>query len=496
MGLNPQVRSAFYKMTDPQRENYLAQLGEKINEQHNALAHVFSSPMRVGVVLCRSDRHVPEFGKQEAYYVAWEAGTLVLSARPGMNVKPGDTVEIYQDDRGLMSIVNLSPIKLVGHTVMIHDFVGDKVQVEIQSIKQLVYPGVLPNNAEIGDLVTVFNNTVIIDHMKGIGKGTVADVVSWNDIGGLADVKALVREIIEEPLLHRELYAQYKQKTPKGLLFYGEPGNGKTLMGKAIATSLKEVYAGEKSGFFYVKGPELLTKYVGQTEERIRALFGEARKFFRDYGVPAVIFLDEADALLSRRGSGISSDVMNTIVPQFLTEMGGIEDSSTIVILATNRADQLDAAVTREGRIDKRILIQAPDREGAAHILNIHLANTKHAVEQEKLVEEFIEKLYRDDLYLLYKILIDGDLPKTIGLKDILSGAMLANLAQTAIQNSIRNDIKAGKTEATGVTLDDVQAAIKALFDQHKLAPHKEFLANYVDELTRKGIKVTEVKKL
>ena len=199
--------------------------------------------------------------------------------------------------------------------------------------------------------------------------------ISFEEIGGLADAVSAVRDAIELPFTHPQLYRSYNLSAPKGVLLYGPPGCGKTLIAKAVATSLAHARGQGDAAFFNIKGPELLDKYVGESERQIRTIFEQARRL-ADEQRPVVIFFDEMEALLRRRGSGISSDMESTIVPQMLAEIDGVEALNNVVIIgATNREDMLDPAVLRPGRLDVKIYIGRPDKLAAGEILAKHLTS-------------------------------------------------------------------------------------------------------------------------
>lgn len=237
---------------------------------------------------------------------------------------------------------------------------------------------------EDGDRVLVdANNTVAL---KNYGKDTTkfsfdGDTgITWDDVGGLEKAKQALKEAIELPNKHPDLFKKYNKRIPKGVMLYGPTGTGKTLLAKAAATSLATIHgtSAKSTGFIYVKGPELLNMWVGNTEAEIRGLFARGRDHFKKNGYPAILFIDEADAILGARGGsshGSEGTLANTIVPQFLSEMDGLQDSGVFVLLATNRPDVLDPAVTRDGRIDRKVAVLRPEQQAAGDILKIHLRN-------------------------------------------------------------------------------------------------------------------------
>src|SRR5437763_4371910 len=213
--------------------------------------------------------------------------------------------------------------------------------------------------------------------------------ISYEDIGGLRGQIEAIRDAVELPFLYAELFEEHELKPPKGVLLYGPPGCGKTLIAKAVAKSLAQQVA-EKTGreighsyFLNIKGPELLNKYVGETERQIRLIFQRAKEKSQE-GFPVIVFFDEMDSLFRTRGSGISSDVENTIVPQLLSEIDGVEQLKNVIVIgASNREDMIDPAILRPGRLDVKIKIERPDSESAREILAKYLTTTVPLHEDE-----------------------------------------------------------------------------------------------------------------
>ena len=282
--------------------------------------------------------------------------------------------------------------------------------------------------------------------------------VNYEDIGGLGTQIEQIRDAVELPFLHKDLYAEHQLKAPKGILLYGPPGCGKTLIAKAVANSLAKKVTektGNKDGksyFLNIKGPELLNKYVGETERHIRLIFQRARDKASE-GTPVIVFFDEMDSLFKTRGSGVSSDVENTIVPQLLSEIDGVEGLENVIVIgASNREDMIDPAILRPGRLDVKIKIQRPNAQGAAEILSKYLTSDLPINEDDlalhkgdrqatikTMIDKAVEQMYTesDQNRFIEVTYVNGD-KEILYFKDFSSGAMLENIVSRAKKAAIK----------------------------------------------------------
>ncbi|WP_103064321.1 proteasome ATPase [Actinomyces qiguomingii] len=297
--------------------------------------------------------------------------------------------------------------------------------------------------------------------------------VSWDDIGGLGPQIQQIRDSLELPFAHPDLFRAYGLQAPKGMLLYGPPGCGKTLIAKAVATSLaRSTGAGvQDAAFLNIKGPELLSKFVGETERQIRAIFDQARKVAAE-DRPVVIFFDEMEALFRTRGSGVSSDVETMIVPQVLTEIDGVESLNNVVIIgASNREDMIDPAILRPGRFDVKIRIDRPDAAGAQEILAKHLradlpldpaalaaVGGDREAAAAAMRRAVVADLYaRDPANAVLEIMYASGRRETLYLADFVSGAMLAAIVARAKTSAIKDELAGGDG---GLSTERLRAAV------------------------------------
>ncbi|MEZ5233952.1 MAG: proteasome ATPase [Acidimicrobiales bacterium] len=337
--------------------------------------------------------------------------------------------------------------------------------------------------------------------------------VSYEDVGGLDSQIEQITDAVELPFVHRDLFADYKLPAPKGILLYGPPGCGKTLIAKAVANSLAKKVA-EVSGdakarsyFLNIKGPELLNKYVGETERQIRLVFQRAREKSEE-GWPVIVFFDEMESLFRTRGSGISSDIESTIVPQLLAEIDGVETLKNVIVIgASNREDLIDPAILRPGRLDVKIKIERPDEASAKQIFARYLtadlpldpaaleaAGGEVAKALDSLIEATVAEMYRADeanqfLEVTYQ---NGD-REVMYFKDFSSGAMIENIVRRAKKLAIKRLIGGGNG---GISLEDLTAAIHQEYKEHEDLPNTTNPDDWAKISGKKGERIVYVRTL
>ena len=335
---------------------------------------------------------------------------------------------------------------------------------------------------------------------------------NYEQIGGLEKELIQVKDAVELPFLYPDLYAEHRLSAPKGILLYGPPGCGKTLIAKAVANSiaqkLKHLTGKEVRGYFlHVKGPELLNKYVGESERQIREVFAKAKEKASN-GYPVIVFFDEMDALFRTRGTGISSDVESTIVPQFLAEIDGVESLRDVIVIgASNRQDLIDPAVLRPGRLDVKVKIPRPDKQGAKEILGKYLTPdlpfSKTELDQKQqdpqqvvthLIEIATESLYaRSEENRFLEVTYANGEKETFYFKDFASGALIEGVVARAKKMAIKRAIATGEK---GLVSDDLLQAIREEFKEQEDLPNTTNPDDWARIAGKKGEKIIHVRTL
>jgi proteasome-associated ATPase len=320
----------------------------------------------------------------------------------------------------------------------------------------------------------------------------------WSNIGGQDEAIKMIRETIELPLLHPELFAKFEKKPIKGVLLYGPPGCGKTLIGKAIAYNLAKEYSERlgrevKECFLNISGPKILNMWLGESERMVREIFDTARTKAKE-GNLVVIFIDEAESILRTRSSGRYMNISNSVVPQFCAEMDGVMGlENVIVVLTSNRPDYIDPAILRPERIDRKVKITRPDLNSAKTILSIYLNenlpidpvlvkefDNEPACARKELIESTMTYLFRKEKATEFlKVSLRNGSNETLYFKDLLSGALLKSLVDRAKDTAIKRAIENPKTEQ-GLSKEDMQAAIDAEFSENEIFPKNDVIEDWL----------------
>jgi proteasome-associated ATPase len=458
-----------------------------------------------------------------------------VSVSPGIDVselKPGQEVVLNE----ALNVVIAQGYETVGEVVMLKEILegGDRALVishaDEERIARLAEP--LRNSTLRG------GDSLLLEPRSGyvyerIPKAEVEELIleevpdiTYSEIGGLAPQIEQIRDAIELPYLHADLFREHQLKPPKGVLLYGPPGCGKTLIAKAVANSLaKQVAArtaeqasqdGEpaagqaregKSFFLNIKGPELLNKYVGETERHIRLVFQRAREKASE-GMPVIVFFDEMDSIFRTRGSGVSSDVENTIVPQLLSEIDGVEGLENVIVIgASNREDMIDPAILRPGRLDVKIKIERPDAEAAKDIFSKYVVGglplhpddlAEHggssAATVDEMIQRVVERMYAEseENRFLEVTYANGD-KEVLYFKDFNSGAMIENIVARAKKMAIKEFLETGQK---GIRIAHLLAACVDEFSENEDLPNTTNPDDWARISGKKGERIVYIRTL
>ena len=444
----------------------LNRAGKELNKARAQLAQLAQPPMTFATMVrvdsCRTDEYgvqhasaeviagtrrmiVPVAANFNAARLAAGSTVLLNESMVVVDQRGADTVgmvrtiaQVFDDGRLLVSDASgsLSVVRRSSELAVMHLANGQRVVVD-PSARLAV--AVLPQEDDL-DLVLE----------------EVPDV-TFADIGGLDSQIERIRDAVQLPFTHRELFNRYHLRAPKGVLLYGPPGNGKTLIAKAVANALAEGTDAGSGVFLSVKGPELLNKFVGESERLIRMIFKRARERAAD-GKPVIVFIDEMDSLLRTRGTGVSSDVETTIVPQFLSELDGVESLDNVMVIgASNRVDMIDPAVLRPGRLDVKIRVGRPKANQAIAIVDHYLTDDlplEDGVDAHALSAVLVHDIYgTSERRHLCDVQEENGQWHALFLADVVSGAMLKNIVDRAKTRAVKESIETGLDVALTVPL-------------------------------------------
>jgi len=463
------------------------------------------------------------------YSSANEDGTInvfVSGRKMKVNLRPDIQADRLRKGQQLilneaLNVVEASEFEIQGEVVRVKDLLGEgraiiTLRLDEERVAELAEP-LASERLSVGDQLLFDPRSGYL--LERLPKSEVEEVVleevpdtTYEDIGGLESQIEQVRDAVELPFLYPELFAEHHLSPPKGVLLYGPPGCGKTLIAKAVANSIAKKLSDRggrevRSFFLVVKGPELLNKYVGESERQIREVFKKAKERAEE-GVPVIVFFDEMDALFRMRGSGISSDMESTIVPQFLSEIDGVERLRNVIVIgASNRPDLIDPAILRPGRLDVKVRIDRPDERSAQLIFAKYLTTTlpvhadeltQHGGDAGAVVHRFIEmvtqEMYsqKEENQFLEVTYANGE-RELLYFRDFASGALIDGIVARAKKYAIKRLIATGER---GVRSEDLVHAVRDEFREHEDLPNTTNPDDWAKIAGRKSEKIVHVRTM
>lgn len=482
----------------------LREAKEQIESLRDDIERLTATPNTYGVVLLRNN--------DESFDVLSTGRKFRVTVGP--DVDPADVVagaEVTLNEA--MVIIGVRSPDTVGEIGTIREVLDDGIRVVVTARADedsvcTLSDGLRGTRLRVGDRVRIDTRSALV--LEVLGRPDVDELllevvpdVTYDDIGGLDRQIAEIADAVELPFLHADLFAEHRLPAPKGILLYGPPGCGKTLIAKAVANSLaKKVAAaiGEDKGrsyFVNIKGPELLNKYVGETERQIRLVFERAREKSEE-GWPVIVFFDEMDSMFRTRGTGVSSDMESTVVPQLLAEIDGVEGLENVIVIgATNREDLIDPAILRPGRLDVKIRIDRPDAVAARQVFLRYLNEEIPIGEGESIdmmVDVAVDEMYRtDELNRFLEVTYANGDKEVLYFKDFASGAMIENIVRRAKKSAIKRVIDGGPR---GVTSQDLTDAVRSEFMEHEDLPNTTNPDDWAKVSGRKGERIVFIRTL
>ncbi|MFP4635952.1 MAG: proteasome ATPase [Nitriliruptoraceae bacterium] len=486
---------------------------EQLDGLKDEVERLSAPPQTYGTLLAVSD-------DGETATVTVSGRKLEVGASPEIDLttlEPGQQVRVND----AMNVVATAGFDDRGEIMAIAELLGDD---RVLVIGQGDDERVVGLSAPLRELPLKAGDSVLVDVRSGtaierIPKAEVEQLVleqvpdvTYEEIGGLGDQVEAIRDAVELPYLYADLFVEHELRAPKGILLYGPPGCGKTMIAKAVANSLAQRVAertgreGVRSYFLNVKGPELLNKYVGETERQIRLIFQRAREKSAA-GFPVIVFFDEMESLFRTRGTGVSSDVETTIVPQLLAEIDGVESLKDVVVIgASNREDMIDPAILRPGRLDVKIKVERPDAAAAREIFGIYLHERLPISEDEateagdtaravsRMIDRTVDKMYsadRDNEFL--EVTYANGEKEVLYFRDFNSGAMIENVVARAKKLAIKRLISAGDR---GLRTEDLLTAIRDEFRENEDLPNTTNPDDWARISGKKGERIVYVRTL
>lgn len=463
----------------------MEKMKEKLREQDEMLKRLLTAPTKFSVVV--------RILNDKAVFVDAHGEFFEAVVPPGSSIRPGTVIKTNAETGAIVEVEKQS--MGIGGLATVTKILDDlHAEIEQESGKKIVMVSFTVKDLKVGHRVMLDSTSNIIMHTFGsINEGfRVPEMqhVGWDDIGGLHEAKQVLKEAIELPISNPKIFTKYGRKPLKGIMLYGPPGCGKTMLAKAAYSSMAKLH-GTKTvagGFIYVKGPEVLTMWVGESEAKIRGMFSRAREHHQEHGFPALVFLDEADAILGKRGRDRHSGMSNTIVPQFLSEMDGLGgEGQPLVLIATNRPDSLDPAVVRDGRVDRKVKI---DRPGQNEVKEIFKINLKGKPTGEPDLAEHGAKELMCDSKVLALLQADDGTKHRMTLANAVNGAMVSGIVDRATELAMRRELT-GKPG--GITKADLSQGV---LENAKQMADIDINDEIMDFAELRGIQVRDVARI